>query len=210
MKISRLSLIAAVLVSACATDTAIETPYDPLQEYEELDATTILDAPEPVAGNFAPEHLYQVKRGEYLIELLGCGACHTEGALEGVPDFDRSLAGSTIGIAYNNPLGIENPGVIYPANITPDKETGIGAWSDIQIERAIRAGLGRHAGKRIAAMPWQGYAKLSEEDITAIVSYLRSIKPVSHQVPDAVLPGEKAEYPFVYFGVYRSRVLNED
>ncbi len=205
MKNLCLALGAAVLLSACATDSTTEEPYDLLRDFKEVDATTILDAPGPVAGSYAPEHLYQVKRGEYLIELLGCGACHTDGALEGVPDFNKSLAGSSIGIAYNNPLGMERPGVIYPANITPDVDTGIGAWSDIQIERAIRAGLGRHAGRRIAVMPWQGYAKITEEDMKAIVAYLRSIKPISHQVPAEVTPGEKAEYPFVYFGVYRSR-----
>jgi len=205
MKIRCLALLVPILLAACATKTVGEAAYDPLQDYEEVDATTILDAPAPVPGNFAPEHLYQVEHGEYLVELLGCGACHTDGALEGVPDFDRALAGSRIGIAYSNPLGTDRPGVIYPANLTPDEETGIGAWSDIQIERAIRAGLGRHAGKQIAAMPWQGYAKLTQEDMTAIVAYLRSIKPVSHKVPDEVFAGQEAEHPFVYFGVYRSR-----
>ena len=53
-------------------------------------------------------------------------------------------------------------------------------------------------------MPWQGYAKIDDEDVEAIVAYLRSIKPVRHKVPDDVMPGKTAEYPFVYFGVYRS------
>lgn len=207
MKVLSFTALAAVLMSACATDTAPEAPYDALEGYEEVDATTILDAPGPVPGHFAPENMYQVKRGEYLVELLGCGACHTDGALEGVPNFDRALAGSTIGIAYISPLGNDRPGIVYPANITPDEETGIGAWSDIQIQRAIRAGLGKHVGRRIAAMPWQGYAKLTEEDLTSIVAYLRSIKPISHKVPNEVRPGEDAEYPFVYFGVYRSKGL---
>jgi len=205
MTIRHLALLAPIILAACATRTVDQASYDPLQDYAEVDATTILDAPKPVPGSFAPEHMYQVRRGEYLVELLGCGACHTDGALDGVPDFDRALAGSRIGIAYSNPLGTDKPGVIYPSNLTPDEETGIGAWSDIQIERAIRAGLARHAGKQIAAMPWQGYAKLTQEDMTAVVAYLRSIRPVSHKVPDEVLAGDEAEYPFVYFGVYWSR-----
>lgn len=199
-------LLATALLAGCATDSTPDASYDPLENYEEVDATTVLDVPGALPGNYAPEHLYQVQRGEYLVELLGCGACHTDGALQGVPDFDKSLAGSSIGIAYTNPMGIERPGVVYPPNITPDEETGIGTWSDIQINRAIRAGLGRHAGRRIAVMPWQGYAKIKDEDIESIVAYLRSIKPVRHKVPDEVKPGEKAEYPFVYFGVYRSRL----
>jgi len=203
MKAYRIALFAPLILVACATES--EPQDDPTQDYEELEATTILDAPRPVAGNFAPEHLYQVERGEYLVELLGCGSCHTSGALEGAPQMSLALAGSKIGIAYANPLGNETPGVVFPPNITPDNETGIGLWSDQQIEQAIRTGIGRHAGRRIAVMPWQGYAKMTEEDATAIVSYLRSIKPVHHRVPDAVEPGDKAKDPFVYFGVYRSK-----
>lgn len=205
MKWHRLALIAPFILAACATETTTEAAYDPLQDYQEVETTTILDAPSATPGNFAPEHLYQVERGEYLVELLGCGACHTDGALEGAPDFDKALAGSHIGIAYMNPLGDEAPGIIYPPNLTPDEETGLGLWSDKQIERAIRVGVGRHAGRKIAIMPWQGYTKMTEEDVTSIVSYLRSIDPVRHKVPDEVRPGEKAKNPFVYFGVYRSR-----
>jgi len=205
MNAYRLVLLAPFLLAGCAAETTTASSYDPLQDYEELDATTVLNAPAPVAGNFAPEHRFQVERGKYLVELLGCGSCHTDGALEGVPNFNRSLAGSAIGIAYSSPLGTENPGVIYPPNITPDKETGIGLWSDQEIDRAIRMGLGRHAGRRIAVMPWQGYTKMTNADVTAIVGYLRSIDPVEHQVPDEVAPGQEAKEPFVYFGVYRSR-----
>jgi mono/diheme cytochrome c family protein len=201
----RIALLVPFLLAACATETATEAPYDPSQDYEELDATTVLNAPAPVAGNFAPEHRFQVERGKYFVELLACGSCHTDGALEGAPKLNKSLAGSKIGIAFSSPLGTERPGVVYPPNITPDKETGIGLWSDQEIERAIRIGLGRHAERRIAVMPWQGYTKMTNNDVTAIVSYLRSIDPVEHQVPDEVAPGQKASSPFVYFGVYRSR-----
>jgi mono/diheme cytochrome c family protein len=200
MKRQQLLLSISIMLIACAS----ESQQNPQQDYEEVDAATALDAPSPIPGNFAPENLYQVERGEYLVELLGCGACHTNGALEGVPDFDKALAGSRIGIAFSNPLGEEKPGVIYPPNLTPDEETGLGLWSDKQIEQAIRVGVGRHSGRKIAVMPWQGYTKMTEEDVTAIVSYLRSIKPVRYKVPDEVKPGEKATHPFVYFGVYRS------
>lgn len=200
-----ISVFALLVIAACATDSARETPYDPLQDYEELDATTILDAPRAKPGNYAPERRFQVERGKYLVELLGCGACHTDGALEGAPDFDRALAGSRTGIAYMNPLGTAKPGVIYPPNITPDLETGIGSWSDRQIEIAIRAGVGRHGERRIVVMPWQGYAKLTQEDVEAMVAYLRSVPAVRFEVPGEVKPGEDASYPYVYFGVYRSR-----
>jgi hypothetical protein len=54
-------------------------------------------------------------------------------------------------------------------------------------------------------MPWQGYAKMTDDDVDAIVAYLKSIKPIDNKVPAPVEPGQKARYPFVYFGVYRSR-----
>lgn len=205
MTLYRLAVLAPLILVACATDTGTETRYDPLKNYEELKAATILDAPDPVAGNFAPERLQQVKHGEYLIELLGCGTCHTDGALEGAPNMKRALAGSRTGIAYSNPMGDERPGIVYPPNLTPDEDTGLGSWNDLQIEQAIRTGIGQHAGRRLVAMPWQGYTKMTREDVRAIVAYLRSIPPVKHKVPDEVKPGERAKAAFVYFGVYRSR-----
>ena len=78
-------------------------------------------------------------------------------------------------------------------------------WSAKRIAAAIRAGIGRHGRRRIAAMPWSGYAKLRDEDVRAIVSYLRSIPAVKHEVPSHVEPGRAASSPFVYFGVYRSK-----
>ena len=201
MRFRFVPFVLPLVLLGCATDTGT----NPLECYEEVDATTVLDAPRARPGQCAPENRYQADRGEYLIELLGCGACHTDGALAGDANMEMSLAGSGIGIASSNPLGDEHPGIVYPANITPDSDTGIGLWSDLQIANAIRAGLGRHGAKRISVMPWPGYAKISEEDIQAIVTYLRSIEGVVHRVPDQVAPGQPATAPFVYFGVYRSR-----
>lgn len=192
-------LLPLVALAACAA------PYDPLQDYEEVQAVTSLDAPAIEPGTHAPEHRGQVERGKYMVQLLGCGACHTDGALTGNPDLERPLAGSNTGIAYTNPLEHNNPGVVFPSNLTPDVETGLGGLSDQQIANAIRAGIGRHAGRRITVMPWQGYTRMKIEDVDAIVAYLRSIKPIRHQVPDMIPPGTRARYPYVHFGVYQSR-----
>ncbi len=194
-------LLLLTSVVACATEPAA----DPSERYEEVDAVRIMDAPKPVAGNYSPLGHLQVDRGQYLVELLGCGGCHTDGALAGEPDMSRALAGSRTGIAYTSPLDNNRPGVVYPPNITPDTTTGIGDWSDPQIAAAIRAGIGRHGSRRIATMPWSGYAKLRDEDVRAIVSYLRSIPALKHQVPLHAEPGHAAPAPFVYFGVYRSK-----
>ncbi len=207
MRFCSVSLV-CVFLAGCATETATEQAPDSMQDYEEVAASRVLDAPDPVPGSFAPDNLFQVQRGEYLVELLGCGSCHTDGALEGVPDFDKALAGSSIGIAFSNPMGDHRPGIVFPPNLTPDPETGLGAWTDKQIADAVRMGAGRHTSRRIVIMPWQGYAKMTEEDVVSIVAYLRSIEPVEYAVPDEVPPGQATDKPFVYFGVYRTRNLD--
>ena len=192
---------AVVLVCGCAT----ESSYDPLQHYEELDSTGVIDAPAPEPGLYSAHERDMMDSGEYLVELLGCGACHTNGAFDGAPDMSRPLSGSDTGIAWTNPLKSNRPGVVYPPNITPDEESGIGRWSDLQIVNAIRDGSGQHGVRRITPMPWQGYTKISDDDVDAIVAYLRSIKPIKHKVPAPVNMGEKAHNPYVYFGVFRSK-----
>lgn len=194
-------VLALILIGGCAAgagDSYLDQP-------EEVKASTVIDAPRAVPGRYAPANRGQVERGEYLVELLGCGACHTDGALIGEPNMQLRLAGSATGIAFTSPLDDDNPGVAYPPNITPDIETGIGDWSDMQIANAIRAGIGRHMIRHITTMPWPGYSQISDDDIEALVSYLRSIEPVAHRVPERVTPGQRAKEPFVYFGVYRSK-----
>ena len=110
MKYRMCSLLLPLVLTACAT----ETSFDPYADYEELNSTTILDAPEPMPGNFAPENRFVVERGEYLVELLGCGVCHTDGALEGAPNMERPLAGSRTGIAWMNPPCGHLPNDIHP------------------------------------------------------------------------------------------------
>lgn len=193
-----LSMIPLVLVACASGDY-----YDPLEDYEIVDAVAIVAAPAPSA--VMPENVALVNRGGYLVELLGCGACHTDGALIGRPNPALSLAGSSIGIAFTNPLENANPGVVYAPNLTPDRDTGLGRWSEQEIMDAIRTGTGRHGPQRILVMPWQGYAKISDEDAWAIVAYLRSIEPVEHQVPIDVPVGSRAREPYVHFGVYRSK-----
>ena len=196
-----LMIALAMLLAACA----VEDPYDPLQHYEQLEHTGIVVSPQPVGGRFAPIDRDVVERGRYLVEMLGCGACHTDGAFEGAPDTEKLLAGSATGIAYTNPLETRFPGVVFPSNITPHEETGIGRLSDSQVGDAIRMGMERHGRRRLYTMPWPGYTKLHDEDVGAIVAYLRSIPAINHEVPAEIRPGQRASLPFVYFGVYRTR-----
>ena len=149
-----LRIPALLIIAGCTGSPA----YDPLADYEEIDVSTILDAPDARPGRFAPAERDQVNRGEYLVELLGCGTCHTDGALRGAADLSKSLAGSRTGIAYTSPLETRFPGVIYPANITPDAETGIGGWTDSQIANAIRAGCSPESAAAFSSssVRWRG------------------------------------------------------
>ena len=170
-------------------------------DYEFVKPQTIQTLPDGEAG-YSGE---RVKRGKYLVELLACGVCHSDGALIGKLDSSRMLAGSKIGIAYSNPLVQKNPGVVFPGNLTSDDETGLGTWRDEEIVRVVRTGVNNHGKRGLSVMPWPGYAKMTDEDALSIVAYLRSIPAVSHRVPENIRPGKKARVPYVHFGVYRSK-----
>lgn len=176
---------------------------NPLDDYEELTPATVLDQPEPLATDAYPESV--VAHGKYLVTLLRCGACHTDGALTGAPNPDRLLAGSSVGIAYTSPLKNNRPGVVYPSNLTPDPATGLGNWTEQQIVDLVRTGANRHGGRALSVMPYPAYADISDADARAIAAYLRSLPPVRHEVPYNVGEGQRAPAPFVHFGVYRSR-----
>ena len=133
----------------------------------------------------------QQKRGAYLARIMDCGGCHTPGALAGQPDETKALAGSNIG------FGIPNVGVFYPPNLTPDRETGLGKWTDTQVIAAIRAGT-RPDGRMLAPiMPWRSYAALSDEDAKALAAYLKSLPPVRNAAPTMVGPSETPAAPFL-------------
>ncbi len=192
-------LLLTSLLTGCAS-----SPY-PLDQYDEIQSTTVLEAPAPDPAAAARLDRTQVARGRYLVGMIGCGACHTDGAIVGTPNPARLLAGSRTGIAYTNPMKDKHPGVVYPPNLTPDPATGLGKWSDAQIAAAIRHGAKDGEYGRLIVMSWPLYQRMSNEDVDAIVAYLRSIPPVQHRVPDSVPPGRKAPAPFVHFGVYRSK-----
>jgi mono/diheme cytochrome c family protein len=194
-----------VFVAALFALAACTTPYNPLEDYEQVNPVTDLET--PAARSDADFSAEDVARGKYLVALLGCGSCHTNGALIGEPNAAQLLAGSDIGIAWSNPLAERNPGIVYAANLTPDVETGIGSWSVAEIVAMIRTGVDKHSGQTLPVMPWPSYAQIEEQDATAIAAYLLSLPAVRHAVPANVRPGQRARAPFVHFGVYRSREL---
>jgi mono/diheme cytochrome c family protein len=130
----------------------------------------------------APTRAEMVERGRYLTMTSGCQDCHTPGTFFGRPDFKRQLSGSELG--WKGPWG-----VTYASNLTPDDETGIGAWSEAEIVTAIRAGSAPDGRAILPPMPWPMYASFSDADASAIAAYLKSIPAVSHRVPDRLGPG---------------------
>jgi mono/diheme cytochrome c family protein len=125
------------------------------------------------ASTAAAETLYQ--RGKYLVETIAaCGNCHTPVGPKG-PIMARAFSGGP-------PL----PGKGFKAfatNITPDKETGIGKWTDAQIIRAIREGVRPDGSIVRPPMPIELYRRMSDRDVKAIVAYLRRVKPIRARAP---------------------------
>lgn len=189
--------IGMVTLAACTST------YDPLADYEQRNPATQLDPP---AAREQPSFPVEtVEHGRYLVGLLGCGSCHTNGALVGTPDMGQLMAGSDTGIAFSNPLAVRNPGIVYPANITPDVATGIGSWSVGEIVAMIKSGVDKHSGQILPVMPWPSFAHMTDADAEAMAAYLLSLPPVRHEVPANVRPGQRATAPFVHFGVYQSK-----
>jgi mono/diheme cytochrome c family protein len=117
----------------------------------------------------------QVTRGRYLVTIAGCSDCHTPGTLLGSPDMKRYLGGSDVGFA------IPGAGVFVGQNLTPDKETGLGKWTDGQIIAALRTGKTPEGRELSPVMPYPALSHLSDADAQAIVAFLKSLPAVSHE-----------------------------
>jgi mono/diheme cytochrome c family protein len=147
-------------------------------------------------------------RGKYLVTVIDCGGCHTPLKMSAngpEPDETRMMSGhpGTMklppppapgvwaghfpleGTAFAGPWGIS-----YPANLTPDKETGLGSWTEQQFMDTIRTGRHQGRGREILPpMPWKAFRNLTDPDLKAIFAYLRTIPAVNNKVPDPVIAG---------------------
>jgi len=119
-----------------------------------------------LAQNPAPSDI--VKRGEYLARAADCQPCHTQG----------KAAPYSGGRAFELPFG-----TLYSANITPDRDTGIGAYTDDEFVSALQSGVGRGGKHLYPAMPYTSYTQMSRDDILAIKTYFFSLKPVRSEPP---------------------------
>ena len=165
--------------------------------------------PPPPAPTAQQVQATRVERGQYLVNAMGCDDCHTPfkmGPKGPEPDMTRRLsghpedvkvdkrptlpepwmfAGNTTGTAWAGPWGIS-----YSANLTGDKNTGIGQdlWTEDLFVKAIRDG--KHMGTDrpiLPPMPWPVFRNLNDEDLKSIFAFLRTVTPINNHVPDPVL-----------------------
>jgi hypothetical protein len=118
-----------------------------------------------------------VKRGHYLVDTLGCALCHSP-----VDGEKRLIPG--MHLAGGLRIRVAPYGVFPTGNLTSDKQTGLGNWSDAEIKRVITQGTLRD-GTRLLPFPmdWASFSTMKEDDLNAIVAYLRSVPPIRNKVP---------------------------
>jgi mono/diheme cytochrome c family protein len=121
-----------------------------------------------------PQAFGLIQKGRYLTTVADCFACHT------VPGVGQPFAG---GRAIETPFG-----AITAPNITPDTDTGIGAWSDEQFDDAVRKGVRPDGSLLYPAMPYPSYTKMSRDDVLAMRAYLNTVEPVRLAVKADTLP----------------------
>ena len=148
----------------------------------------------------AEELANPVRRGEYLVNTLACPACHTPADSEKRPLPGMRLAGGLR-------MHLEPFGTYPTGNLTSDKETGLGNWTDDEIKRVITKGTLRD-GTRLLPFPmdWPAFSTMKESDINAIVSYLRTVPPVRNKVPRPT----RTAFPAYMWGKFRMLILGDD
>jgi mono/diheme cytochrome c family protein len=169
-RLRKLSILAIVLLGILAAGRWALRSGDPTG-FAKGKRVELVDfkGPDPtgVPASLASADL--VARGEYLTRAADCAACHT--VADGKP-----FAG---GLPFKLPM----IGTIYSTNITPDPETGIGAWSDEDFLKALHEGIGKGGKHLYPAFPYTSYALMSDNDVLAIKAYLLTLKPVKYTPP---------------------------
>ena len=151
-----------------------------------------------------------VERGKYLVTAMGCHDCHTPhkmGPNGPEPDMTRQLSGHNggplpaapamsgpwIGAMAATMTGWAGPwGISYTANLTPDKESGLGAWTEQQFIDTLRNGRRQGRGRELLPpMPWKMIGTLNDADLKAVFAYLQSVPAISNKVPEPAMAGAK-------------------
>jgi mono/diheme cytochrome c family protein len=109
-----------------------------------------------------------ITKGQYIFALAGGCACHTE------PKGIQHAGGRAFPVPF---------GTVYSTNITQDKETGLGDWTDQQISDAIVKGTRPDGSRVLPVMPYEAYSGMAQDDLKALIAYLRTLKPVKKATP---------------------------
>ncbi len=137
--------------------------------------------PAPVVQPAGPPPTEPVARGEWLIKVCNCHDCHDtmDGQHKLIPG--KELAGG-------GDFPIPGKGMLHVPNITSDKATGIGSYSDEDLMRIFREGKNK-AGRSLYGMPWWYYGGMTDDDLKALIAALRKVKPVVNAVPPSEVKG---------------------
>jgi mono/diheme cytochrome c family protein len=148
--------------------------------------TTILFAAFAATLGVANAQSDLVKRGDYLVNgIMTCGNCHSPKGPQGdIPG--KEFSG---GLSWDEP-----PFKVTAPNITPDKDTGIGKWSDADIKKVLRTGEMPNGVHVAMVMPTGFYHIMTEHDLNAVVAYLRTLKPISNKVADPIYKMPQVEH----------------
>lgn len=123
----------------------------------------------------------QLARGKYLVEHVSdCLGCHSDHVLKFGFPVKPGTEGQG-GFTFDKKLGV--PGVVAAQNITSDPDFGLGKWTDGEIIRAVREGVDRNGDALFPMMPYQHMRSMSDDDVNAVVVFLRTLKPIHKGVP---------------------------
>ena len=166
--------VTVTFIVFCVTGQLLQAEKTPDQK-----KLSVIDGYYPAYPSTAPatgERQNLIQRGEYLAKMGDCISCHTN-VKAGTP-------------AYAGGLPIATPfGTFYSPNITPDKETGIGNWTEEDFIRALKEGRDPHGRNYFPVFPYIYFSKITEEDASALYAYFMSLPPV-------YLPNKPLPFPF--------------
>lgn len=194
-----MAIVTAAAFVACNSDNAQSKNNEGLAEVKGISET-------PDKGSL-------VKRGQYLVTIMGCNDCHSpkimtphgpqidsahmlsgHPAALPVPKVNVSELQSWVLFNHNLTAFVGPWGVSFAANLTSD-ETGIGNWTESQFFKAIREGKYKgldNSRPLLPPMPWNMYSNATDEDLRAIFAYLKSTPPVENRVPAPIAPNQIA------------------
>lgn len=143
----------------------------------------------PGSGGAQPQNTELVAKGQYIFAVAGGCACHT------VPEETPHTGARPFSIPF---------GTVYSTNLTHDKETGLGAWTDQQILDAMIKGIRPNGSRILPVMPYERYSGMAQEDLKALIAFLRTLEPAKKPTPELKtwVPFMRGVGTFVYLKLF--------